>query len=812
MDTRKLVICLSLVAFATATVPVFRVAKSSSTHSNLQAAVDACPATGCRIELTDSVYTFTEPVSIRGKRDLQLVGIAIDGKRPVLRIDSSARECASIPSLGGYAPSRTYPFDWRKTTPETWKNVDGSISTRSYSVALGTVGTAPKFLLHAGRTMDGAEDPMRQPGWLVAPYELGQALDTSRSVDERFGWQHPALLQIEDAQDVEVTGFEFDGGAPLEYIISQIWSNRYDQFSSVAAVGLIRSLRATVRNCDFHDWGGGIRIVDDNPGGAVTDLIQADGRSWPEIVSPLSNPGRSGAHRIEDNLAHGNHLFLDLEFAWDLASSIRYNRAWENGSTWMVRTVDSSVLRKAEETWHVRRGGFAFFFDVVYPAVIFQGNTLVRNSLDLGMMNYRVSNAPIFVDGIVVRENSPGSLGYNPFEFLGALDGNLRNTWIASTHFARPYYRMLDRVFDSIVPFCSLQECEPLTPAWGASSVDSMSLGKGYFGEDLGAVWTKPREPELIRLQDQSFAFTTRSAKGWKVVLPVLLESSNAIIVESIRKAYAQKVVLSDIVDWTRSQVVLHPLPSLEGRSVKDGVNLLQFEIPASATDSIWRIEMTVEGLDVNTGRKVHSNIGTWLVRPLGKQLQVVVTDTGTVEPGQTVHFSVNVRDSLGQSASVERIPVLNADGWTLTASGNAGFASRKSGASTSFELQAVAPDREGVSQVVFWTSEPGRTTAIPGVAYVQVGARSTGLKPRSIDSKWSLKTVTKSGGSWNLALQGASDEEIAGARIRDLRGRNLSATPVLAGAGRGLRLVGAQAGTFFLTIGDRTVPLVLVP
>ncbi len=799
MDTRKLSLGLVLLAGAWATPPQFQVSAWGGTHATLQAAVDACPATGCKILLTDAEYRFSEPVSVRGKSNLAIVGARPDGKRPVLDLDPASLESEEIPTLGGHAPSKVHPWVWRASTPDQVTNSDGSITTRSLGVVRGTAGTAPNFLLHPGRKPDGTVDPARPGGWLLSPFSYEHVNDSVRAMDEREGFLHPALIQVERSRFVRLEGLDFDGGVPVEYLVSGIWNRMYDQYSGIAAVGLNNSLQATVADCEFRGWAMGIRIVDRNEGGLVSDLMSAEGSS--PLAHPLSNPGASGGHRIEGNLAHGNRWFLHLERAWDLASSIRFNRVWDNGISRLVNSIDPHL---SMEEWNNQIGGFCFLIDVVYPSNVFQGNTLSRNTMDLGYNGWRASGYQLFFDNISVRQERAEWR-----ELTRELGNNRRNNWIAMTRQAAGWG---GEPGDSVVPFCRNSGCDPLTPVWGAPSIDERVVGKGYFGDDLGSVWSVPRTSEIVQIQDQTLGFATRGASGWRVILPVPVQAAPFVSSMTVVKALAQKIALEQVGGGTKMDSVLTSLPSLNGRPAQDGINLFEFEIPASADDSIWRVEMVVQGIDGNTGRSVHSNLGNWLVRPLGKQL-LVATDTSIVEPGQQVRFVVEVKDSLGNQADLESAPALNAQGWTLDAKApGAPAAGRKSASSNRFEIVATAPAAEGVSQVVFWSAEKGRVQAVSGAAYVKVAARSTGVASRGSGADWRLQGISRSANRWSVRIAGGVETHLSRVFLVDPAGRRQIVSVRREGNGSVLEFDIGRAGTHFLKIGDRAIPVALVP
>lgn len=803
---RSPTILLVAASLAAAAPTTYVVSAQGGTHSSLQAAIDACPATGCRIMLSDSLYEFSEPVSIRGKANISIVGNRSNGARPILALSAKAHEFKAIPNMGDKTPDRIVPILWESApTPDTLHDNDGTIRIRRYDVRKGDAGTAPAFLLAQGRTPDGRPDPSRPAGWLVSPYPepapYGKTYaDVSGYPADNLGNLYAGLFNIDSSRRIDVEHLEFAGGRPIEAILVKLWAGQYSQMSCLAAISLFKSFRSRIVDCEFHGWSVGVRTYDANPGGLASDFMSTGYTFSQRNLLPLADPGRMGGHAIEGNLAHDNRAFVELQASWDLASEIRFNRGWNNGVTRLIVKGDS--IPQFDIEWH--RGGFVHLEDVMYPTNVIQGNTMINNSLDLGWYAWRTSNAQLAMDNIVVGQG----LLVDWRELLTRLGDNERSNWFAGRiHQGYPEFRT-----DTIVPFCKNPHCEPLTPLWGSPTIDARLIGKGWLGDDLGAVWSTPRVPEPIRIQDQTLGFVTRSSEGWTVVLPVLVEASEAISEISIRSALTQKINLI-AMETDKGLTGLGKavtLDSLVGRPVSPGVNLIRFGIPAKVKDSVWRIEMTLQGIDDCKGKSVHSNVGSWIVRPLGKQLLVSIGDTASVMPGETVQFVVSAKDSLGGATTIPETPSLNATGWTVASTPAPAIAARAAATpSGNFTISAKAPDVEGISQVIFWAREDGRLQAIPGAIYVQVGDLPNRTNGNAVRNRpWRLAGISRTGTGWALRLQGADEASLSSALLFDATGRTLR----LSGAKSTLNLPRLSPGAYFLRLGDRTQPFVLVP
>jgi len=801
-------LALVLIAIATAghATDLFRVSATGGTHASLQAAIDDCGTDGCRIELTDSVYRLDAPVTILRKSDIAIVGARSDGRRPILAIADEARTLETIPDLDGFSAIRTHPVTWGTTSPDTVVDPDGSIDILGKAITMGGAKQAARFLLEPGRTTQGGVHPARPSGWLLAPYTMAHAEGEYARYLDVEQYLHAALVLVDSSRSIHFSGLEFDGGAPIAFQTLSLWSDRWGQTGGVAAISFNASLEGEVDDCDFHDWYTGIRAVDNNRGGLVSDLMAtdlgADQGFW--FLRPLADPGSMGGHRIENNLAHHNFLFVDLEQSWDLGSSIRFNRVWENGNTRILAASGRHPDANFDlEAWGL--GGFLHLKDVVYPTTIVQGNTMVRNTLDIEQTGYRASTAPLFLDNISVRRDEHRDWR----ELTNFLGTNARNNWIAATQDAT-FGQLASG--DSIVPFCSHGPCGPYTPAWGSAVVDRRVVDAGLFGDDLGAVTRKPRRSERIHLQDQTLGYIEKSSQGWSVTLAIPVEAASSISSLRISLAQAEKISLQGS-SLTRNTQVPTILGDVVGLAVAPGVNLATFVLPAGTSDTIWRVELALSGTDDNTGESVHSNLGTWLVRPLGKQLRVTRSEARPVTPGETVAFRIEVKDSLGGSATLDEAPAMNAPGWTSVSVPEApGAAARSSSTgSTSFLVQAKAPTQEGVSRIVFWSAENGRLQAVAGATYVMVGSGSSTVGPRGRTARgWHVAGTFRHGAERIVAISGTSPEQLAGACLRDAKGRRapLTASPT----GRELVLPASLAGTYFLTVGSTTAPLILLP
>lgn len=808
---RSVLLVLATASLVPADPPVYRVSKDGGTHAVLQAAVDACPGSGCRIELPDSLYELSEPVSIRGKADVEILGARPDGSRPILRVASDARGEQPIPDLAGHSGANLRPVRYSKASrPDTLVDPDRTRTIRTLAVDTGDAGRVAGILLAQGRLPDGTLDPQRPRGWMLSPYDLASTRDSN--LPERLrgsGHQFAALVLVDSSRRISVSGLEFSGEAPLEFVARAVWNGTEDARSGLAAIAIAGSLDGRVENCLFHGWSVAVRLHEANRGGLVTDILaRRAGVTGAASYAPLSAAGTTGGHAIEGNLAHGNHYAMTVSSSMDLGTAIRFNRLWENGLTRMLAGA-RLAFQSGPNAW---LGGGAVWFDgeTCVPHVV-QGNTLVRNTAGL-FWKGSPSQTAHFLDNVEVRRDAWNSW-IESAEAIGWDTTNplMRTNWFASTAASRYDNTLWRRAVDSVVPFSPATRSEPFTPAWGSPAIDACLIGKGWFGDDLGAVWRETRPPEAIVLHDQGLAHVQRIAKGWNVVLALPLEMSRSIREPRLFLPLAQPLEKAGGKPPTPGSSLVS-IASLDGLPVQSGISLLQFQLPAEADDLLWRLEMAVVGTDAKTGRNVHSNLGTWLLRPMARRIVVEYSDS-SIQPGEVVDFTVTARDSSGKSLALEHAPVLHGEGWSILETFRTRVSARAAEpAGDAFVVRAKAPEQEGISRLTIAGSGDPGLQAAPGMNFMQIGGTTGDPSSQALPSRARIVRIHRDAAGWTLDVAGLDPVGLDGYGIVDAHGRHV--TPAWSTASRipSFRLPRAARGTWFLRGGGTTLPFVLVP
>jgi hypothetical protein len=283
---------------------------------SIQAAIDACPATGCEIILTDPDYALPRELWIDGKSSL------------ILRRSDAMAQQGSRPRL--HLASGVTPFD-QAGTPEN------------------------------------PTDPLRPAGWKRWPISskdtAGGALD---SVDpySTTGYQYNGLVVVRRSRDVLLQGLELDGGAPAYFDNPNVWNSMYDVIFGNAGVNLHQALRTHLADCDIHGFFAAIYINDRNTSGFFRDTGSAAFSSFDSLGS-----GNAGDHLVERNRLHDSWWGVYDENEWDLGSDFRFNTAWHLGR------FQNGFSGTGSAQMSNQTGGWFFLHDAAGPVHRIHNNT-----------------------------------------------------------------------------------------------------------------------------------------------------------------------------------------------------------------------------------------------------------------------------------------------------------------------------------------------------------------------------------------------------------------------------------------------------
>ncbi|MEK7394778.1 MAG: hypothetical protein AAB214_19645 [Fibrobacterota bacterium] len=357
----------------------------SGSAARLQAAIDACPASGCEIELTDSVYRMENQVWIQDKEGVRL------------------RSTGTVPAKLRWEDSLLVP---------------------------DTSGTAALFRL---RPLPGAGRPALPSGWLRWPsaYKGGEGtIVDSTNPWASSGHQHNGMILVKNSRGVRLEGLVLDGIRPAIFANKAVWSQMYDLVHGSVGVGIIQSRGVEIVRGELRGFWAAIYMNDRNLSCASWSA-GAKAKPWTEC-------GTMGNHLVEGSRIHHNKFGIYSEAAWDLGSVFRDNLAWSNGDLPATETVTSRSAAASSDNLD-NAGGFLHVKDVVFPAHVATRNTIADtgSSRPYGWAYYRAAANALWSDNLVEMKGSTKSVYSNPLThflhvFTGAKSPHLWNLGLIS--------------------------------------------------------------------------------------------------------------------------------------------------------------------------------------------------------------------------------------------------------------------------------------------------------------------------------------------------------------------------------------------
>jgi hypothetical protein len=330
------------------------VAGGTGATERLQTAIDACPTSGCLIELPDSVYPMTNQLWIEGKSDLKIVGTG--ATKPVLIWD----EALLVPD--------------------------------SAKVATLFLLTPPA----------GGGRPKLPKGWWMWPYAYKSGVGTASDSSVPYsttGYQHAAMILVKKSARISLENLVVDGRKPAAFMNATVWDGEYDLYFGSVGISLLRSLAVDVRSCEIRNFWTGLYINNRNPScQAWKNMI---GRS-DTGANPWSACGIMGGHLIERNRIHANWWAVYSESEWDQGSAIRENLAWDNANQVVLNPANTvSPLTSMSSGQTEDYGGFLYSKDDLMPAYSVTHNTIYGNLLAYGFDMYRFAGTALWSDNLV---------------------------------------------------------------------------------------------------------------------------------------------------------------------------------------------------------------------------------------------------------------------------------------------------------------------------------------------------------------------------------------------------------------------------
>jgi hypothetical protein len=339
---------------------------------SIQAAIDACPAAGCEIVLTDPEYALSRELWIEGKSNL------------VLRRSDAMAQQGTRPKV--HLASGIVPFDLAGTSANP-------------------------------------TDPMRPAGWRRWPISskdtVGGVLDSTNLWSTR-GFQLNGLVVVYRSRDVRLEGLEIDGGGISAFQNMGIWNGMYDIVHGNVGVNLFQSLRAQVVGCDIHGFFSDLYINDRNTTGLFADTGALE-RAWGARDSLGS--GSAGDHIVERDLLHDSHWAVYHESGWDLGSDFRFNRAW-NLATDPLVVANPNTSEAGNQT-----GGFFYLKDVVGPVHRIHNNTVAGGRILLGWGGWNADVQHLVYNNYWITDRSRSAAGIGASDWRQLLQNSARWFW-----------------------------------------------------------------------------------------------------------------------------------------------------------------------------------------------------------------------------------------------------------------------------------------------------------------------------------------------------------------------------------------------
>ncbi|MEN9309001.1 MAG: hypothetical protein RL173_2933 [Fibrobacterota bacterium] len=380
---------LLLLALGSFGSDIVSVSGGSGSAQRLQSAVDACPNSGCVIELPDSLYPLSDRIWIEGKNELKLVGTG--PTKPVLIWEDSL-------------------------------------------LAADTAKIAAVFRLPPGT---GIGRPRLPKNWLMWPYAYKSGVGTASDSSVTFsttGYQHNGLILIKKSSRISMENLIIDGRKPAAFVNRDVWDGLYDLYFGSVGISLLQSLAVDVRTCEIRNFWAGLYLNNRNP--SCQAWQNTIGRS-DTGAKPWKACGTMGGHLIERNRIHANWWAVYSEAEWDQGSIIRENLAWDNANQ-LVLNPGNTVSPLSDMTReHFDFGGFLYSKDDLMPVHTVTHNTIYNNALTYGFDYYRITGTAFWSDNIIhyvdsLKKHKVSNTTFEALDDYTASGNHLWNTTIVS--------------------------------------------------------------------------------------------------------------------------------------------------------------------------------------------------------------------------------------------------------------------------------------------------------------------------------------------------------------------------------------------
>lgn len=392
-------ICQLLFMLSALSGAASQIAGGAGATERLQAAIDACPADGCVLELPDPVYPLSNRLWIEGKNNLKIIGTGAN--HPVLIWDDSL---------------------------------------------LATDSTKVAAMFRLGLPAGGGR-PKLPKGWLMWPYAYKSGVGTATDLSVAYsttGYQHNGMVMIKNSQRVVLEGLTLDGRKSACFWNDTVWDGKYSLFFGSLGVSLLKSLAVDIRDCEILHFWSAVYINDRNP----SCQAWSDQLTTADVgAKPWTACGTMGGHLIERNRIHANWWAIYSETEWDQGSTIRENLAWNNVNQAIHAPSETVVSARAVVAGRNKSvdGGFLYAKDVLMPAHVITHNTIYSNTIPSEFDLYRYSGTTLWSDNIIQIPDSIGPYSTKGFAY-DALDDSYasgNHVW-NNTFFSNWKYNYLD--------------------------------------------------------------------------------------------------------------------------------------------------------------------------------------------------------------------------------------------------------------------------------------------------------------------------------------------------------------------------------
>lgn len=325
-------------------------------YTSIQKAVDACPAAGCKILLTDSLYNLSREIWIEEKNNLSIQPSA---QMTALRI----RPRIQYAGAGEFTAAGTAANPTDPLRPAGWKRWPNKGTSQRGAGAAGDTGAAAN------------------------PYSTS-------------GFQNNGYLVVYKSTNILIDGIHIDGKKPVTFVNKGIWDDKWDVFFGNVGINLFQSKKVVVRNTEVRNCFAAFYLQNRNVGGAFAapNPNDLDVRT----IVPYSRFGQMGDHLIERNYVHNNWFVIYNEMEWDIGSTIRYNLLDQNYNTQFSQNSDSS------SDANNMTGGFMYLKDVrIVPHKIYN-NTINGSTMIFANSYFKPGVQHYFYNNLITNFNRQG--------------------------------------------------------------------------------------------------------------------------------------------------------------------------------------------------------------------------------------------------------------------------------------------------------------------------------------------------------------------------------------------------------------------